>query len=618
MNNWMKQLSDTASLALVALIFLAFLSFNGLVMGVARLDLTENSLYTLTDGTREILASIDEPITLHFFFSEKSTEDLTSLRTYAARVKAMLEEYERAADGGLELRIIDPEPFSEEEDMAATFGLQNVPVSQGGDALYFGLAGTNALDAREIIRFFQPDKEVYLEYEISKLISTLNEAGKPRLGIYSELPIHGGTDEETREETPAWIVVNQLRGLFSVDEIEAIDSGINKYDLLFVIHPKSLTDDASLFALDQFVMRGGRLVIFADPLAEAVQPEPGEQLDPSETASHLNKLTSHWGVSLSEGEVLGDAGTSLTVNTNTGGTIRHLAILGFSKQYLDGSDIVTSSLEKIHAASTGLLDIEEKEDIEVLPLISSSDSAMPIQAYRFQYLRNPADLQNNFRPTGEEYPVAVRVSGATTSAFPDGIEDYDGEVLTETDQLQVVIVADTDLLTDRLWVQVQNFFGQKISSAFADNGSFVTNLAENLSGTNALISVRSRGQFTRPFTVVEGLRKEADDRYRKNEEDLQEQLADTERQLSELQSNQVKDGVLTLTRDQQRALSRFQKEKVRIRKELRNVRHQLDRDIESLGARLKFANIVLMPMLLTGLLLLIRFIFSRRKKEASA
>ena len=618
----MKQLGDTASLIIVALIFLVFLAFNSLVLGVARLDLTENGLYTLTDGTREILDSIDEPITLHFFFSEKASEDLPPVRTYAARVRAMLEEYERTADGGLDLRIIDPEPFSENEDMAATFGLQSVPASQGSDALYFGLAGTNALDAQEIIPFFQLDKEEYLEYEISKLISTLNESGKPRLGVYSELPINGEMNEQTFEQTPAWVVVNQLRGLFAVDVVEEIDSSINKYDLLFVIHPKSLSElplaeNETLFALDQFVMRGGRLVIFADPYAEMDQPEPSAQPSPHQNASHLNALTSHWGVSMREGEVLGDSGTALTVNTNTGSSIRHLAILGFGKDYLDSDDIVTSSLEKLHMASTGLVKVEERQGVEVLPLVSSSTSAMPLQAYRFQYLRNPNDLQNNFRPTGETFPVAVRISGATTTAFPDGIDGHDGEVLTETDELQVVLVADTDLLTDRLWVQVRNFFGQQISSAFADNGSFVTNLAENLSGSNALISVRSRGQFTRPFTVVETLRKDADDRYRKNEEDLQAQLAETERQLSELQAGQIKDGVLTLTRDQQNALGRFNREKVRIRKELRNVRHQLDRDIESLGAGLKFINIVLMPLLLTGLLLVARIVIARRK-EASA
>ncbi|MCS5571700.1 MAG: ABC transporter, partial [Pseudomonadales bacterium] len=217
-------------------------------------------------------------------------------------------------------------------------------------------------------------------------------------------------------------------------------------------------------------------------------------------------------------------------------------------------------------------------------------------------LGDPAELQKGFSPTGEQYTAAVRLSGSATSAFPEGLVGVDSVVVQDTEELQIVLVADTDLLADRLWVQVQNFFGQQIATAFADNGSFVENLLENLSGSSALIDVRSRGQFSRPFVVVERLRRDAEAQYLQNAENLQVRLAETERQLEELESARVEDGLLTLTPEQEAALIRFQEEKIRIRKDLRDVRHQLDKDIEELGSMLKFLNILLLPLLLTAVL----------------
>ena len=605
---WLSRLGQGMTLALIAVIFLAFVGLSKLLLGGWRLDLTEARLYTLTDGTRQLLADLDEPITLHFFFSDSGTQELTGLRAYSSRVQAMLEEYQRAAGAKLALRVIDPEPFSEEEDLAAGFGLQNVPVAQAGqEGIYFGLAGSNAVDDLEIIPFFQPERERYLEYDLSKLIHRLANPGRPRLGLYADLPVMAQANPETFERQDAWVVASQLQELFDLEEVASIDMNILQYDLLLLVHPKNLAEEgeAALFALDQFLMQGGRLLAFVDPLAEADQPgQPGL---PAGSASSLNALTGPLGVTLREGQALADADAALTVAiNNTGSTVRHLGILGFGKGHLSQTDLVTAPLENLHFATAGIFDLAEVEGIQVETLVHSSDSAMPMPAARFQYLGDPQALQDGFVPTGEQYPVAVRVSGALKSQYPDGIDGHEGEVLTETDALQLVLVADTDLLTDRLWVQVQNFFGNKVASPFADNGSFLVNLAENLSGSNALINVRSRGQFSRPFDKVETLRRQAEASYRQKEEALQARLEETERQLSQIKASQLKDGQLTLTAEQADALRRFQQERVRIRKELREVRHQLDRDIENLGNLLKFLNIVAMPLLLTGLLILWR------------
>ncbi|MBT4160876.1 MAG: hypothetical protein HOE54_06170 [Gammaproteobacteria bacterium] len=277
---------------------------------------------------------------------------------------------------------------------------------------------------------------------------------------------------------------------------------------------------------------------------------------------------------------------------------------------------MTASLESVNMATAGIFDVDEVDGISASPLIVSSTFSSPLPSLQFQFLTDPSDLQKGFTATGESYVTAVRLSGSASTAFPDGVEGYDGEIAVSTDDLQVVLIADTDLLSDRLWVQVQNFFGQQIASAFADNGSLVTNLVDNLTGSSALIDVRSRGQFSRPFVVVEELRRNAEEKYLKSAEDLQARLAETERQLSELQSSRVEEGLLTLTPEQEEALVRFQDEKLNIRKDLRDVRHQLDKDIEALGTMLKFLNILLMPLLLTGVLIAIRLLRLNRQEVA--
>jgi ABC-type uncharacterized transport system involved in gliding motility auxiliary subunit len=587
-------------LGLVAAFFL-FTLVNNLMLGSVRLDLTENGLYSVSDGTREVIADLEEPVNLYFFFSEKASKDLTALRAYSQRVREMLEEYQLLAGSKINLHIVDPEPFSEQEDQAAEFGLQSVPVNQAGEALYFGLAGTNALDGQVVLPFFQPDREAFLEYELTKLIYNLSVVEKPRVALYSELKVEQSVDPRSFQPTPGWVFMDQLKELFQIEKIDELSlSAIGTAELLLLIHPGTL-EDAALYAVDQHVMSGGKLIVFVDPLAETVPPGTSVL---SGSSSELNRLTATWGVSLRDRQVLGDSEAALMVGGVDGAPVRHLGILGFTNQYFSGDDIVTADLEAINFSTAGILDVDEVDGIDAKSLIASSSVSGSLDVIQFQTLSDPAELQQGFQSTGESYSVAVRLSGKSRSSFPEmsGEETH----IAETEQLNVVIVADTDVLSDRLWVQVQNFFGQQVASAFADNGSFVVNLVENLSGSSALIEVRSRGQFSRPFVVVEELRRIAEAKYLRNAEDLQARLAETDRQLSELESARVDDGLLTLSPEQEAALVNFQGEKLRIRKELREVRHRLDQEIEQLGGKLKFINILLMPLLLTLALLGIR------------
>ncbi len=614
-----KKLYSSTGLILLGVAFLVFTLLNNTLFSNIRLDLTENNLYTLSDGTREVIESIEEPINLYFYFSEGASEDLTSLRSYAVRVKELLEEYAAVSAGEIKLNIIDPEPFSDDEDRAAAFGLQAVPVSAAGDSLYFGLAGTNALDDLVIIPFFQPDKEEFLEYEISKLVQSLILTEKPVIGLISSLQVQGDVNMTTFQSTPAWMVMQQLEELFTVTDVDAESEMVPAdVDILMVIHPKQLSEQM-LFSIDQFLMNGGKMLAFVDPLAETDKPAQANPMMPSaptNQSSNLNELTRGWGVTLRDNFVLGDSERALSVSGSNGAPVRHVAIVGMVGENFEKQDIVTAELESINLATAGILDLATKTTVEVQPLITSSTLAMPLDSFQFQFLRDPADLQKDFAATGEKYLLAARFSGKANSAYPDGIDGFEGDLVAATDQLNVILVADTDMLSDRLWVQVQNFFGQKIASPFANNGDFVVNALDNLGGSTALISVRSRGRFSRPFDVVQELRRVADERYLESADELQAQLNETESKLSELQSATQGAGLLTLSPEQEAAVVQFQQEKLRIRKQLRDVRHQLDQDIDALGSTLKFLNIALIPLLLTLLLIVMRYLRTRSEEVA--
>ncbi|BAU76239.1 gliding motility protein GldG [Metapseudomonas furukawaii] len=601
-----------AGLLLIALAFLAFNLFAGLTLTNARLDLTEQKLYTISDGTKKVLGELDEPINLYFFYSDKTAKDLVVLRNYARRVEEMLKAYERAADGRIRLHIIDPEPFSEDEDKAAEFGLQAVPLQQGGDQVYFGLAGTNGVDDTQIIPFFPLDQEEFLEYEISRLVQGLAKPERPVVGVLSGLQLNGGFDMMSRQPTPPWMVMEEVRQLFQIESLKAdVDQIPDKVSVLLLVHPKNLPQQ-TLYAIDQFVLRGGKLLAFVDPWSEAdsgmeMPGEPG-----GDKASDLAPLFKAWGLEMLPGKVLGDGANAMSVSMGEGRPpARHAAWLNLPRHSLDQGDVSTAGLENITVATAGILKPLDGARTRFIPLIQSSEYAMPFDAQRFGMLADPEELIRELKPTGERYTLAARISGPAGSAFPDGIEGRkDG--LKSAENINVIAVADTDMLSDRMWVQVQDFFGQRVPQPWADNSGFAINALDNLAGSDALISVRSRGRFSRPFEVVEQLQRDAEVKFREQEQALQQRLADTEQKLASLQQNQDPAKALELTPEQQAALQQFVQEKLRIRKELREVRFQLNASIEDLGRTLKFINIALVPLLLT-LGVLVLWLWRRRR-----
>ncbi len=603
----------TAGLLLaMAVVFVSLAAINQNVLSGFRLDLTENRQYTLSQGTRNILGQIDEPIRLTFYFSDKASRDLPAIRTHAQRVRELLHAYAEAADGKLNVVEIDPEPFSEAEDEANAAGIRPVPLGRGGEDIYLGIAGSNSLDDQMALPFLDPRKEPLLEYELSKLIYTLLHPDLPRVGLISSLDLHGGFDPIGRTMREPWVIYQQLEQLFDLQQLDTQTVEIpRELSLLIVVHPKSLPED-TLKAIDRYLADGGHLLAFLDPLAEQdngnqnpADPMAGMVADKSST---LGPLLEAWGVHFDPTQVVLDASYGIQVTGPMGRPVRHLGILGVSTDGLNSDDPATAQLEQVILASSGHFNVDEPEGVQATVLLQSSELSMVTGAARLNFLPNPEMLARDFSPTGERYTLAVRLQGTLPLAWPSD------DSKTAQDAV-VVLVADTDLLSDRLWVSKQPFLGQTLLSPFADNGDLVFNLADQLTGSTDLITIRSRASSRRPFLVVERLKREAEARFRKTEQALQQQLRETERRLSELQQQKSPDDRLLLSPEQQQALREFQQEKLRIRKELRAVQHQLNQGIEQLGTRLKFINIFAMPLLVT--LIAVYLLWHQRKRRQS-
>jgi ABC-type uncharacterized transport system involved in gliding motility auxiliary subunit len=390
-----------------------------------------------------------------------------------------------------------------------------------------------------------------------------------------------------------------------------------------------MLDDDTLYALDQFVMRGGRLIAFVDPMSDAELPSDMAGASAAlfqDRSSSLERLFSAWGWEVPTDEIVLDRDFALTVNAGGGqGPIRHLGFLGVTADGLSRTDVVTADLDRANFASTGHIVLAEGSEVQLTPLIQSSDQAGVTPAETLRFLPDPTTLLDDFVATGERYHLAARLTGELATAFPEGPPgggDDEAETprpehrATSDGPVNVVVVADTDVLSDRMWVQVQSFFGQPIYQAFADNGAFVNNALDNLVGSSDLISVRSRGTYSRPFERVEALRAEADAAYRATQQELEQALAETERKLAELQTAKDEDNLLILSAEQQTELQRFQEQRIAIRQQLRDVQHNLDRSIENLGTRLKIVNIFLVPVLILVFAIATYLVRARRRRES--
>ena len=615
------------ALVALALLFIGLtVLFNHTLRGW-RLDLTQNRLYTTAAGTDRILASIKEPINLYFFYSEKTAQQLPQLKTYGTRVREFLEELSARSNGKLHLHVIDPQPFSEEEDRAAELGVRAAPL--GGGQFYFGLAGTNSTDGHAAIEFFDPNKEQFLEYDVVKLIYQLANPKKPVLAWLSSLPMDASYDPQGGGMRPAWVVYSEAKQLFDVRPLSPTAAKIDPdTNVLVLVHPKNLSP-ATEFAIDQYALRGGHILLFVDPLADFdhsdADPQNPMAAMTADKSSHFAPLLTAWGVQFNPAVVVADRGHALSVTMQQGAEpVLHLGVLGLGKDSFTADDVITAGLSNVNVATAGALEPLKDAKTRFEPLLQSSTDTELLPVARFRMLMDPAGLLDGFKPSGRRYTLAARVSGPVQTAFPAGppagvtLPPGQLDLKVSAKPLNLIVFADTDMLSDFLWVRSQDFFGQRLTQAWASNGDLVQNALDNLSGSADLISVRGRATFTRPFERVEKLRRAANERFHAKEQELEQQLQATEEKLTALEAKggDKPSAALLVTPEQEQEIEHFQLEKLRIRKELRAVRAGLDADIKNLGTTLKIINIIAVPVLFAALALLIAA-WRRRSRNAA-
>lgn len=620
---------SVSSLLVAVVLFFAVNIFSNASLTQWRADLTENNLYTLSQGTRSILENLEEPVTLRFFLSREVVTGVPAIASYAQRVEDLLREYERQADGSLKLEIVDPEPFSEEEDLAQRHGLRSIPLSDGGDPLYFGLVGTNSVDDTEVVPFFSPNREKLLEYDLTRMVYQLDQTEPPVVGLVSSLSLEA-PEQMGQRRRQSWLIVDQIEKLFTVQSIDVQSGGIpDEVDILMVVHPRGL-GDRMLYAIDQFVLDGGRALIFVDPYMEVEARGRGA----TDNGSDLEPLLAAWGLELVEGQVAADMQFAERVRyqRDQRQVVGEFPVwLNIQPDRFNAEDVVTANLGNVFLATPGILEkTAGSTGLDFIPLIETSSRADTIETALISGALTPAEIIEAYEPGSKTLTLAARIAGTAETAFPDGPpasgdNNGDGQAdrlqsgqpaQTESGDVNAIVVADADLLHENFWAQRQSILGSQILVPTASNADFVINALENLTGNNDLISVRSRGEFTRPFTRVADIRQSAELKYRRKEQELLERLDETEQALLELErGRRGEPSQLVLTEEQQQEIERFRAEKVRIRKELRQVQHQLRKDIEALEGWLKFVNIGLLPLLIAAGATVVSVQRTRRRKR---
>lgn len=587
------------------IILLVILILGNMILSYAgiRWDVTEDKVYSLSEGTRNILSEIEVPVDVKFFYSQSHPDFPVGLKIYARRVREFLSEYERTSRGRVRLEIIDPKVDSDEEEWAQRYGIRPLTLANG-DNIYCGLVFL-AEDREENIELLDPSREALLEYDLTQAIFRLQSANKKVIGVISSLPVMGGPAPMTGQPRalPPFFFITELKKTYDVREIEPsaekIDDAI---DLLLIIHPKRLNPKIE-YAIDQYVLKGGNALIFVDPVC-VVDQSPGQQQFMQLPSSNLAKLFKVWGVVMDPSKALVDMNQPTRLRTQNNSIEENPMWISAKEGAFNSTDIVTSQLESMLFPIAGALKKAEGSGHEFIPLVQSSDRASLVNAF-MAHLGNEG-IKRNFVPNDERLNIAVRIRGKFKSAFPEGPPAGKTEEKKEPDKTEqlfeskekatLMIVADVDMLADQFYVQRSQFLGFNLAKVFNDNLNFLSNSVEILTGSDDLIGLRSRGKFERPFTVVSDLEHQAQEHWLAKEQELIRQEEDTNRKLQELQRQRSDSQNLILSPEQEAEIIKFREKRQNIKQELKQVRRNLRADIERLGAVLKMINIFLMPV----------------------
>ena len=600
---------SAVGLAALALILVALNFF--ITRAPLRVDLTQGNVYTLSEGTKKILRNLASPVKVKLYLSQGESVPV-QLRGFAQRVEDLVREFQNAANGNLRIEKYNPRPDSEEEDAAQLDGVEAQQLMTG-EQFYLGIA-VSQLERKQAIAAVTPQRERLLEYDLVRAIARTASPQRPKIGLMAGLPVLGEKfNPFTRQSSEPWVLANELKREFDVKEVPMSAKQIDKdLNVLLLVHPRDAQPETE-YALDQFVLRGGKLIAFVDPYAYFDQAPQMPGVPPQPSSSTLPQLFKAWGVQMDPGKVISDV-----VFASGGGQRFTPAVLSLNRSAFSRDDIVTGSIETLLYAFGGAFQVKSVEGLRVTELVRSSANSMLVD--NANATRAGDEATKSFQPSGKSLPLALRLTGKFRTAFPEGLKEKDKPIagtpnLRESSgENSVVLVADVDLLADGAAVDIQEVFGRRIVVPSNGNLAFALGMVEQVAAGDELISLRSRTAAFRPLTVVRELEAEAQKQYFGKIQSLEEELQKTTAKLQELQKAQGAAGksVQLLSPEQQAELDRFRKTVAESRLALKEVRKNLRQDAESLVFWTKVANIVLMPLLVTFFGLLVAFLRKRR------
>jgi ABC-type uncharacterized transport system involved in gliding motility auxiliary subunit len=602
-------LSSVTGVVAVLLILVAINYASGFLR--KRIDLTADRAHTLSKGTKRILSRLDGPVQVRLYASRDERAMPVFLKNYAQRVEDLLGEYRQASKGNVEILRMDPEPDSDAEDSARLDGIEP-QMTESGDSLYFGLSIT-MLDQKQTVPFLDPRRERLLEYDLSRAISRVITPERPVVGVMSPLPVAGRFDPMMMQmggrPAPAWAFHSELKKDFTLKEVEMTAKEIpQEVTVLVLIHPRGIAPEAE-YALDQFVLRGGKLIAFLDPNSALDRQGPMGGMSPASNST-LAKLLPAWGVAFETEKVVADLDY---VSENRQG--RTPAVLSLNANAMNKEDVVTGDVDNAMMAYAGAFSGTPPEGITMTPLIQTSERSQMIDSMSAQM--DPERLISRFEPSGKQMALAVRLAGKFKTAFPEGAPgakpgdepgskegDKDAEkpkdagLKESAGESAVILFGDADMIQDPLCVaELQNPFGGRMVVPANGNLGLAQAAVEQLAGDSDLIAVRGRAVSGHPFTVVKAMQAKAEESYRGKIRQLEESLSETERNLSELQTGKKAGQQFILSSEQQQEIANFRKKEGEVRKELKSVRRNLRSEIDALETRLKWANVALIPAL---------------------
>jgi ABC-type uncharacterized transport system involved in gliding motility auxiliary subunit len=576
-----------------------------------RLDVTEDKIYSLSEGTQKVLDNIPGNVSIKFFYSRSLDGFPLQLKAYAGRVLDFLSEYEFHSGKKIVVEVYDPKPDSEEEEWARKFGIEGIDLPTG-ETLYLGLVALSA-DQEETIAFLDPSQEGRLEYDLTRIIAQVQSVKNQKIGLISSLPVFAGPSMGFNipgQTMEPWHFIKELQDTYEVTQIDQDAEMIpNDLDLLVIVHPSNLSNTLE-YAIDQYVLKGGNALIFVDPFATRDITAQHQV-----SASSLPQLFKAWGIAMDPEKAVVDFDFPTGLRTPSHQVESNPSWLSLSDEAFNKDALITSQLNSMILPIAGAFKKDENTDIGYESLIQSSTNSALVNTVQLRF--GLEEIRREFQPTPEKYDLAVKIHGNFKTAFPEGKPSQDSDnIEKDNEQAEtfsdsekslkesissavIIIVSDTDLLWDDYYLSKQNFLGMELVNFFNDNLDFFLNAVEMLSGGDDLISIRSRSKFERPFTRVQMLERKAAAQWLEREQDLVRKVEETNLKLKELESLKDATQKFVLSKEQEEEIHNFKEERLRINHELKLVRRHLRSEIESLGTKIKFANIFLMPLLVS-------------------